>query len=225
MQKTPRRISDAIGAKRTLTEPRPDAVRDSTLLAWYPSLYAPSHGGEHDRSHWKARIHHAARRRGGGVAARCADATVGPGTVDNDPDAIARLSALQKVARARLGRRPQPADRHALGRRRRSHPQERGRTDRARARRHPGQRPPPAMALQQATRSVRPELRRRLPTATRSSRRQSIRCGSLSPRAASSPMAPTSSTSTVVPPVMSIASSGARGRPTCRCRRRPSTSW
>jgi hypothetical protein len=45
MQKTPRRISDAIGAKRTLTEPRPDAVRDSTLLAWYPSLYAPSHGG------------------------------------------------------------------------------------------------------------------------------------------------------------------------------------
>ena len=36
---------------------------------------------------------------------------------------------------------------------------------------------------------------------------------------------PDSSTSTAAQPVMSTASSRARSRPTCRCRRRPNTSW
>jgi putative tryptophan/tyrosine transport system substrate-binding protein len=42
---------------------------------------------------------------------------------------------------------------------------------------------------------------------------------------ASSPMGLISSTSTGVPPATSIVSSRERSPPTCRCRRRPSTSW
>ncbi|MGB8997552.1 MAG: ABC transporter substrate-binding protein, partial [Pseudolabrys sp.] len=42
---------------------------------------------------------------------------------------------------------------------------------------------------------------------------------------ASSPTVPITSTSFGGRPAMSIASSRARSRPTCRCRRRPSTSW
>ena len=52
-----------------------------------------------------------------------------------------------------------------------------------------------------------------------------LRTAGLSTMAACSPTGPTRSTSTGAPPAMSIASSRARSRPTCRCRRRPSTSW
>src|SRR5215470_13758608 len=52
------------------------AVRDSTLVAWYPCLYAPRTGGAYDSHHRTAGI--AGRtRRGGGVAARGARAAVG----------------------------------------------------------------------------------------------------------------------------------------------------
>src|SRR5262249_35115830 len=46
------------------------AVRDSTLVAWYRSIYAPRTGGAHDSHHRTAGIAGRTRRRGGGVAAR-----------------------------------------------------------------------------------------------------------------------------------------------------------
>ena len=73
--------------------------------------------------------------------------------------------------------------------------------------------------------------------AVRSSRSDHYTCGpaqtargllrtlTSSPAAAWSPMGPTTSTSSGSPPATSIASSKVRSRPTCRCRRRPSTSW
>src|SRR5262249_37022941 len=50
--------------------PRCRAVRDSTLVAWYPALYAPRTGGAYDGHHRTAGIAGRTRRRGGGVAAR-----------------------------------------------------------------------------------------------------------------------------------------------------------
>src|SRR5262249_48627053 len=50
------------------------AVRDSTLAAWYRSLYAPRTGGAYDSHHGKAGIAGRTRRRGGRVAARGARA-------------------------------------------------------------------------------------------------------------------------------------------------------
>src|SRR5262245_7107187 len=49
------------------------AVRDSTLVAWYRSLYAPRTGGAYDSHHRAAGIAGRTRRRGG-VAARGAGA-------------------------------------------------------------------------------------------------------------------------------------------------------
>src|SRR5262249_36057745 len=82
--------------------PRPRrcrAVRDSTLVAWYSSLYAPRTGGAHDSHHRAAGI--AGRtRRSGGVAARVAGATAG--------DAGSRVSWLYlggysgDIARSRM---------------------------------------------------------------------------------------------------------------------------
>jgi hypothetical protein len=43
--------------------------KDSTLVTWYPSLYAPRTGGAYDSHHRTAKIVGRARRRGGGVAA------------------------------------------------------------------------------------------------------------------------------------------------------------
>src|SRR5262245_60730955 len=45
------------------------AVRDSTLVAWYRSIYAPRTGGAYDSHHRTAGIDSRARRRGGRVAA------------------------------------------------------------------------------------------------------------------------------------------------------------
>src|SRR5262245_40215675 len=50
------------------------AVRDSTLVTWYRSLYAPRAGGAYDSHHRTAGIAGRARRRGGRVAARGARA-------------------------------------------------------------------------------------------------------------------------------------------------------
>src|SRR5215831_8729922 len=44
---------------------------DCTLVAWYPSLYAPRTGGAYDSHHRTAGIAGRTRRRGGGVAAHC----------------------------------------------------------------------------------------------------------------------------------------------------------
>ena len=73
-----------------------------------------------------ARVHHAARRRGGGVAARGARAAAercrrigvpGCGSPD-DPDAqLASPRSVQGLQRTRLDRRPQRRDRISLGRR------------------------------------------------------------------------------------------------------------
>src|SRR5215470_7880307 len=49
------------------------AVRDSTLVAWYPSLYAPRTGGAYDSHHRTAGVAGRTRRRGR-VAARGARA-------------------------------------------------------------------------------------------------------------------------------------------------------
>src|SRR5262249_45501078 len=50
--------------------PRCRAVRDSTLVAWYRSLYAPRTGGAYDSHHRTAGIAGCTRRRCDGVAAR-----------------------------------------------------------------------------------------------------------------------------------------------------------
>jgi hypothetical protein len=52
---------------------------DSTLVAWYPSLYAPRTGGAHDSHHWTAGIAGRSRRRGC-LAARGARAAAGEAT-------------------------------------------------------------------------------------------------------------------------------------------------
>src|SRR5215467_1044030 len=46
------------------------AVRDSTLVAWYPSVYAPRTGGAYDSHHRTAGIAGRTRRRGCRMAAR-----------------------------------------------------------------------------------------------------------------------------------------------------------
>jgi len=53
------------------------AVRDSTLVAWYRSLYAPRTGGAYDSHHRTAGIAGCTRRRNGGLAARGAGAASG----------------------------------------------------------------------------------------------------------------------------------------------------
>src|SRR6516165_9326024 len=57
-----------LGAR--LARARCRAVRDSTLVTWYPSLYAPRTGGAYDSHHRTAGIAGCTRRRGGRVAAR-----------------------------------------------------------------------------------------------------------------------------------------------------------
>src|SRR5262249_14121123 len=51
------------------------AVRDSTPVAWYRSLYAPRTGGAYDSHYWTAGIAGCTRRRGSRLAARGARAT------------------------------------------------------------------------------------------------------------------------------------------------------
>jgi hypothetical protein len=53
------------------------AVWDSTLVAWYPSLYAPRAGGAYDSHHRTAGVAGRTRRRGRSVAARGACAAGG----------------------------------------------------------------------------------------------------------------------------------------------------
>src|SRR5262252_123889 len=64
----------AYGAAKKLSESktlRPGRMlRDSTLVAWYRSLYAPRTGGAYDSHHRTAGIAGRTRRRGGGMAAR-----------------------------------------------------------------------------------------------------------------------------------------------------------
>src|SRR5262249_18978517 len=88
-------IGPLSGAKQTTLESKPEreaalrrslclecappapgcrAVRDSTLLAWYRSFYAPRTGGAYDSHHRTAEIVGRARRRGSRVAARGAGA-------------------------------------------------------------------------------------------------------------------------------------------------------
>ena len=61
---------------------------DCTLVAWYPSLYAPRTGGAYDCHHRTAGVASRARRRGSRVAARGARATVevAAGSVKMDKD-------------------------------------------------------------------------------------------------------------------------------------------
>ena len=66
--------SPGAGRRRPMPGVRPSAgcrpVRDSTLAAWYPSLYAPRTGGAYDSHHRTAGVAGRTRRRGGLVAAR-----------------------------------------------------------------------------------------------------------------------------------------------------------
>src|SRR5262249_29023399 len=65
------RRSVAAYAPRALRRPRHGcrAVKDSTLVAWYSSFYAPRTGGAYDSHHWTAGIACRTRRRGSRVAA------------------------------------------------------------------------------------------------------------------------------------------------------------
>src|SRR5262245_10787180 len=58
------------------------SVRDSTLAAWYRSVYAPRTGGAYDRQPRTTGIAGRTRRRGGRVAARGARAAGGKGRTD-----------------------------------------------------------------------------------------------------------------------------------------------
>src|SRR5262249_17201309 len=53
------------------------SVRDSTLVGWYLSLYAPRTGGAYDSHHRTAGIAGCTRRRGSGVAVWGARAAAG----------------------------------------------------------------------------------------------------------------------------------------------------
>src|SRR5215471_17566172 len=57
-----------LGAR--LARARCRAVRDSTLVTWYPSLYAPRTGGAYDSHHRTAGIAGCTRRRGSCMVAR-----------------------------------------------------------------------------------------------------------------------------------------------------------
>ena len=52
------------------------AVKDSTLVAWYRSIYAPRTGGAYDSHHRTAGVAGRPRRRGGRVAA-CGERAAG----------------------------------------------------------------------------------------------------------------------------------------------------
>src|SRR5262249_56536279 len=69
------------------------AVRDSTLVAWYRSLYAPRAGGAYDSHHRTAGIAGCTRRRGGGVAARGACATANDAGGRVPPERFARCDS------------------------------------------------------------------------------------------------------------------------------------
>src|SRR5262249_17199950 len=62
-------VRRALRCARRALRPR-RMPRDSTLVAWYRSLYAPRTGGAYDGHHRTAEIAGRARRRDGGVAAR-----------------------------------------------------------------------------------------------------------------------------------------------------------
>src|SRR5207244_13478885 len=85
------------GSPPPLLNPKPTKVEatgilsereDCTLVAWYPSLYAPFAGGAHDSHHRTAGIAGRIWRRGGGVAARGAGAAARSGAADWHPDAL-----------------------------------------------------------------------------------------------------------------------------------------
>src|SRR5262245_15423007 len=91
------------------------AVRDSTLVAWYRSLYAPRTGGAYDSHHRTAGTDNRTRRRGG-VAARGARAAIGPGAADRCADERGRRRSggtgpsrgvFSRARRTRLDYRPQ----------------------------------------------------------------------------------------------------------------------
>src|SRR5438874_1516668 len=74
------RISPSRSGTATVRKNRPPprrVLRDSTLVAWYRSIYAPRTGGAYDSHHWTAGVACRARRRGVGVAARGARAAAG----------------------------------------------------------------------------------------------------------------------------------------------------
>src|SRR5215813_8224096 len=82
---------------------RPRRVpRDSTLVAWYPSLYAPRTGGAYDSHHRTAGIAGRTRRRGGGLAARDARATVGDA---GDRISRSRFGAVRRLSCDRVSAR------------------------------------------------------------------------------------------------------------------------
>ena len=64
-------------ARSSATEKQKFAVRDSTLVAWYRSVYAPRAGGAYDSHPRTAGIAGCTRRRGGGKAAGGARAASG----------------------------------------------------------------------------------------------------------------------------------------------------
>src|SRR5262249_39509824 len=69
-------VKRALRCARRALRPR-RMPRDSTLVAWYRSLYAPRTGGAYDGHHRTAEIADRTRQRGGYVAAGGARAAVG----------------------------------------------------------------------------------------------------------------------------------------------------
>src|SRR5215831_171975 len=74
------------------------AVRDSTLVTWYRSFYAPRTGGAYDSHHRTAGIAGRTRRRGGCVAARGARAAMAKTRVDGHYSAATNQEQYGGVA-------------------------------------------------------------------------------------------------------------------------------
>src|SRR5262245_62600967 len=81
------------------------AVRDSTLVAWYRSFYAPRAGGAHDSHHRTTKILGHPRRRGGRVAARGEGAAAGDASDRTEALARSRRRATMAVPPETTNRR------------------------------------------------------------------------------------------------------------------------
>jgi hypothetical protein len=88
------------GARRTsASDCRCRAVRDTTLVPWYPSVNAPRTGGAYDIHHRTTKILSRAQRRGGGMAAggARAAAAVDAGQQASQGHGSPRLAGLGKA--------------------------------------------------------------------------------------------------------------------------------
>src|SRR5262249_41551144 len=119
---------------------------DSTLVAWYRSLYAPRTGGAYDSHHRTKGVTGCTRRRGGGVAARGAGAArrtdaahwrAAAGRPGRRGISILARSVPPGARASGLDHRTQYTDRNTVDQiRRRGNAQICGRTGGARAGRH-----------------------------------------------------------------------------------------